>query len=229
MNVVLLKNKSDKVNIKDQQNTIIKYAETHSISLDTTEIESSDQDIILEERQEFKGFLRSLSENDTILVYDLWTFTNDTGELTKILKCLFEREITVHICYSEITINNQVSPLEVLTILSAFRDKTMFVDKSITQGRPKGRMSKSKFDSHRAQIVELLTDKNSVSGISKILDVSRTSLKDYINSRGLKDLAQAKTVLLGAVAKPKQIKKVTKNKEECTLIKEEKEIDHVNM
>lgn len=227
MNVALLKNKTDKENIKDQQNIIIKYAQMHSISLDATEIESSDQSISLEERQEFKGFLRSLSEKDSLLVYDLWTFTNDTGELTKVLKCLFERSITVHLCYEGIFLDDTVSPSELLTIMTEFRDKSMCVDKANLQGRPKGRMSKSKFDIYRTQVVELLSAKKSVTSIAESLNVSRTSLKDYINSRGLKDLAQAKTSLLGATTKV--IKNVIKEKKECPLIKEKKEDNHVNM
>jgi len=229
MNVVLLKNKNARVNIKEQQHTIITYAKNTHISLDTTEIENSDQDIILEDRQKFKGFLRSLSQNDTILVYDLWTFTDDTGELTKVLKCLFERNIIIHLCKDGTIISNDESPLELLTVLSLFRKKIISINRFSTQGRPKGRMSKSKFDIYRAKIVELLTTNTSVSGISKILGVSRTSLKDYINSRGLKDLAQAKTVLLGITPKEKVIKKVIKNKEECTLIKNTKETNNVSM
>lgn len=57
-------------------------------------------------------------------------------------------------------------------------------------------MSKSKFDIYRPRVIELLEAKTSVSEIAKILGVSRTSLKDYINSRGLKDLVKAKMSLL---------------------------------
>lgn len=227
MNVVLLKNNTEKENIKDQQKIIIKYAEAHSISLDATEIESSSHSIILEERQEFKGFLRSLNENGSVLIYDLWTFTNDVGELSKVLKCLLERSITVHLCFEGIFIDNTISPLELLTLLSEFRDKSMFIDKSIVQGRPKGRMSKSKFDIHRTQVVELLSEKESVSSIAKTLKVSRTSLKDYINSRGLKDLAHAKISLLGATTKMR--KNVTIEGKKCSLSKENKEGNNVNM
>ena len=68
MNIVLLKNKNSDSSITVQQKQILKYAHHHSIKIDTTEIENSDQGIELEERKEFKGFLRSL-EKMTILLF----------------------------------------------------------------------------------------------------------------------------------------------------------------
>ena len=53
-------------------------------------------------------------------------------------------------------------------------------------------MSKSKFDAYRPQIIELLENRTSISEIAKILQVSRTSLKDYVNSRALKSLSKQK-------------------------------------
>ncbi|WP_024954570.1 recombinase family protein [Sulfurospirillum arcachonense] len=218
MRIALLKSKTDKVNITTQQNCVIKYARTHGISLDTTEIENSDHSQVLEERKEFKGFLRSLNESDSVLIYDLWVFSDDIGELTKILECLLKRSITVHICHSSVSINEQTSSLEVLTVLAKYREKNLSTNKEIFQGRPKGRMSKSKFDVYRTQIVEYLEKNDSVSKIARTLGVSRTSLKDYINSRGLKDLVEAKKVLLPVVKKV-QTKKTILTNEECALIK----------
>jgi len=220
VNTALLKEKTDKANIILQQNTIIKYAKHHQIRLDSTEIEGSDSTKVLEERQELKGFLRSLNNNDNLLIYDLWVLTDDVGELTKILECLLERSITIYICNLNLVIATTTPVLEVLTLLAQYRAKTLIKNKEIIQGRPKGRMSKSKFDSYRTQIIEYLEDENSVSKIARILDVSRTSLKDYINSRGLKDLVAAKKALLlkkDKVAIPKI--KNSQPKEECTLIK----------
>jgi len=97
LNTALLKGKTDKANIILQQNTIIKYAKQHQIRLDSTEIEGSDSTKVLEERQELKGFLRSLNNNDNLLIYDLWVLTDEVAELTKILECLLDRSITVYI------------------------------------------------------------------------------------------------------------------------------------
>ncbi len=219
MNIVLLKSKTDKANMIVQQNNIIKCARHNGISLDSTEIDGSDSSKILEDRQEFKGFLRSLNDNDNVLIYDLWVFTDDIGELTKILECLLQRSVITYICNQNIRIGKETPVLEVLTILSQFREKNLIKNKEIAQGRPKGRMSKSKFDGQRTEIIKLLEDGNAVSKISRELGVSRTSLKDYINSRGLKDLVEAKKALLAKdqISYKTQINTIS-NKDECTLI-----------
>lgn len=218
MDIALLKSKTDKANIIEQQETIIKYARHNRINLDTTEIESSDSSKILEDRQEFKGFLRSLNDHDNLLIYDLWVFTEDIGELTKILECLLERSVTTHICNQNVSIKDDTSALDIFKILSKYRDSNLVKNKEIAQGRPKGRMSKSKFDDQRTIIIKLLEEGNAVSKIARTLEVSRTSLKDYINSRGLKDLVLAKKTLLD-----KQIIIPQKTKStivaECALIK----------
>lgn len=218
MNIALLKSKTDKVNITTQQEIIIRSARLNGIRLDTTEIESSDNSTVLEDRSEFKGFLRSLSIKDTLLIYDLWVFSNDMGELTKILECLLKRDINIYICSLNVSIDENTTPLELLTILSQYREKNLIQKTEHSQGRPKGRMSKSKFDSQRVEIINLLSSGDSVSKISRTLEVSRTSLKDYINSRGLKELVEAKKSLL--TKRPTiKTKKQIKTKEECSLIK----------
>ncbi len=218
MNIALLKSKTDKINITTQQESIIRYARLNSISLDTTEIESSHSSTALEDRGEFKGFLRSLNFNDTLLIYDLWVFSHDMGEIVKILDCLVKRDISVHICSLNLYLDEKMKPLELLSILAQYREKNILKKSEVSQGRPKGRMSKSKFDTFRSEIVELLTKGDSVSKISRTLEVSRTSLKDYINSRGLKALVEAKKSLL--VAKPIKKEQKVETKQECSLIKE---------
>ncbi len=218
MNIVLLKSKTDKANITTQQENVIKYARLHNIRLDTTEIEGSNNFTLLEERSEFRGFLRSLDYADHILIYDLWVFSKDMGELTKILECFLKRDISVHLCNLNLIVDMKTTPLELMTILSQYREKNLIKKVKNIQGRPKGRMSKSKFDSFRVEIINQLSKNDSVSKIARTLEVSRTSLKDYINSRGLKELVEAKKTLLGEKPVKKQKKRIN-TKEECSLIK----------
>jgi DNA invertase Pin-like site-specific DNA recombinase len=219
MNIVLLKGKSSSIDIKSQQQTIIKYAKHNSLSLDETEIENSDDGYVLEERKEFKGFLRSLNHHDHILIYDFHTLSSHTAELVKILECFLNRSITLHICSKNIYIDEKTSIFELLQLLSKFREECLYSNQKKSQGRPKGRMSKSKFDNDRNKIIDFLSQGISVNEISKILQVSRTSLKDYINSRGLKDLVRAKLSLLDE-QKPEIVQKKDKKIKECSLIKE---------
>jgi predicted DNA-binding protein YlxM (UPF0122 family) len=86
-------------------------------------------------------------------------------------------------------------------------------------------MSKSKFDAYRPQIIELLENRTSISEIAKILQVSRTSLKDYVNSRGLKELVKAKINLLQSTHKQPLITTKSNVVKECSLIKQP--TDHI--
>jgi len=219
MNIVLLKNKNSDASITIQQKQILKYAHHHSIKIDTTEIENSNQDVELENRKEFKGFLRSIEKNDHLIIFDLVTFSSHVEELVKIFECLLTRFITIHIANVNIAIDASSKPLALLELLSKQSEMAKNTEKEKTQGRPKGRMSKSKFDIYRAQVLELLENHKSVSDISKILHVSRTSLKDYINSRGLKDLVKAKVSLLKS-SKKQSLNVKIRSPKECSLIHE---------
>jgi len=225
MNIVLLKSRSDNAPIIVQQKQILKYAHHHDLKIDTTEIENSDPTLELEERKEFKGFLRSLSKYDHVIIFDLLTFSNNVEELVKVFECLLKRSISVHIADVNVCIHVDSKPLVLLELLVKQRELNKKLDKEKAQGRPKGRMSKSKFDAYRPQIIELLENRTSISEIAKILQVSRTSLKDYVNSRGLKELVKAKINLLQSTHKQPLITTKSNVAKECSLIKQP--TDHI--
>ena len=56
-------------------------------------------------------------------------------------------------------------------------------------GRPKGSRSSSKFDPYLEQIINYIRADVSVSAMAREMGVSRSSLKDYIESRELKEVA----------------------------------------
>lgn len=220
MATVLLKNLTDRANILEQQNAIVSYAKKNFVSIDITEIDTSDSTKPLEDRHEFKGFLRSLNPNSHLLIFDFWVLSSDVGELVKVCECLLQRNICLHVCNKKEIIDTNSSALNVLSILSNERKVQEKAKESAYLGRPKGRMSQSKFDKYRSEIISYLEQGFAVSKIAMILDVRRTSLKDYINSRNLKELAQTKKELLGAI--PRKIARKTKKVEQCDLIAQEK-------
>lgn len=223
MATVLLKNLTDRANILEQQNAIISYAKKHFVSINITEIDTSDSSKILEDRHELKGFLRSLNPNSNLLVYDFWVLSADVSELVKICECLLQRNISLHICNKKEIIESNSSALHVLSILSKERNTQTKVKENTFLGRPKGRMSQSKFDKYRSEIITYLEDGFAVSKIAEILNVRRTSLKDYINSRNLKELANTKKELLGAT--PKKIARKIKKTTQCDLIAQKSKKD----
>lgn len=78
--------------------------------------------------------------------------------------------------------------VDIFPLLNELRQESK--EKNTQIGRPKGSKSSSKFDVYHVKIVSLMSEGMSVSAISRELDVSRSSLKDYIESRGIKDLVQ---------------------------------------
>ncbi|MDR0666952.1 MAG: recombinase family protein [Campylobacteraceae bacterium] len=221
---MLLKNKNCEENISTQQRHILRYALANGFGIQATEIDNSLGEKVLEERKWFRGFLRSLKPNDTVLVYDLWSLTNKIDEIVKIFECLLRRNITLHICNKRFIISNQTPLFNVLELLAKQRESNLNPAKEIHAGRPKGRMSRSKFDNNRAQIVGMLEEGISVNYIAKEFGFSRSSLKDYINSRELKELAAIKKTL--PKHDNKKIDKLTARQsdenpqKECALIKD---------
>ncbi|MDR1555019.1 MAG: recombinase family protein [Campylobacteraceae bacterium] len=193
---MLLKNTNCEENISTQQKYILKYALTNGFNIQSIEIDNSSNEEVLEQRKWFRGFLRSLKSNDTVLTYDLCSLTCEIGELVKIFECLLRRNISLHICSKHLKISNQTPPFAILNMLAKQRELNLNPQKQFCKGRPKGRMSRSKFDDNRAQIVKMLEENMTVNKIAKILNLSRSSLKDYINSRALKELAKIKKTLL---------------------------------
>jgi DNA invertase Pin-like site-specific DNA recombinase len=215
MVIAFLRGKNKLFSISSQQDFIINYAKKSNIAIKMTEIDNDLQSCTLENRHDLLNLLDSLKNSDTILIYDLWVFSQKVGELAKIFDCILRHGITVHICKKNITINSDIPAGILINLLSEQREKNL-VEKKATMGRPKGSFSKSKFDKYKSQIVSMIQEELSVSEIAKRLEVSRSSLKDYINSRSLKEIALSK---IKEREENKDIKQVIKlpDPNECPL------------
>ncbi|MDR3345669.1 MAG: recombinase family protein [Campylobacteraceae bacterium] len=222
MAIILLKNIDCQENIATQQEHILKYALTHKLNVDVSEVDNFSSESILEERKWLRGFLRALKPKEVVLTYDLLSLTPRVDELVKIFECILKRDISLHICSKNIIISNKTPLLSVLHLLTKQREANLNPKKSIHQGRPKGRMSRSKFDDNRTGIVSMLEQDKSVSEIAKVLKLSRSSLKDYINSRALKDLAKVKKTLpnYDNNINERSIVNTPQTKEKCALIEQ---------
>ncbi|MDD3323959.1 MAG: recombinase family protein [Sulfurospirillaceae bacterium] len=215
MTIVLLKNRLDTTTATSQQKQILRYAHAHFLTINATEIENSKSSAPIEERRELKGFLRSLENKDNLLIYDIETLSENIDDLIKIFECLFSRSISIHVVSENRLLNAKTSALDILEVLSKKRSLAKKSQQDKSKGRPKGRMSKSKFDVLRPKVIKLLEENFSVNEIAKQLEVRRSSLKDYIHSRGLKELAKVKNSIL----EPSKIKTLEKKTPSyCSLI-----------
>jgi DNA invertase Pin-like site-specific DNA recombinase len=188
MVIAFLRGKSRVLSTSIQQNFIIDYANQHNISIEMTEIDDTVNSQELETRKTLLTLLESLKADDTLLIYDLWVFSQKVGELARVFDCILRHNIHVHVCKKKLIINNDMPSGVLVNLLSQQREDNLLKKNSII-GRPKGSFSKSKFDRYKSQIISMIQEEFSVSEIAKSLEISRSSLKDYINSRSLKEIA----------------------------------------
>ncbi len=193
MIIAYLRGKNREFSISYQQEYIIDYALKKAIAIDMTEIDDDPFSTVLEQRSTMLKLLRSLSEGDRVLIYDLWVFSKKVGELTKVFDCILKNSLSVTLCAQDITIDKD-TPLRVMVNLLSNQREQNLQAQNKTMGRPKGSFSKSKFDKYKTEVLQMLEQNLSVSEIAKRLKVSRSSLKDYINSRSLKEIIDSKNI-----------------------------------
>jgi len=173
-------------NLVTQKNEVLTFS--HKIGIDITKevVEYSTKDLPIEERKEFGNFLKSLGAGGyTVIVSSMSVLSTRVDELIKVINCMLSHEVELWICSANLLINKETKMAEIFPLLEEQRKKP----KEITQiGRPKGSKSSSKFDIYHTEIMSMLAQKQNVSAIARTLEVSRSSLKDYIESRALKSL-----------------------------------------
>ncbi len=213
MVIAFLRGKYPDISISDQQRYILNYAQEMGIAIDMSELDDASINTSLEERKGFLEMIRSLKSGDAILVYELKCLSTKVDELIKIFDCAFKHHISLHICKEKILIDQETTAPFLMSVLSNMRESNKKLSSS--RGRPKGSFSKSKFDAYKQEIVKMLEDGISVSRMAKELGVSRSSLKDYINSRGLKEIVSLQNSS-GTNQKRADINRVSFSKE-CPL------------
>ncbi len=178
--------------LSQQQRTILSFALTHNIQIDKEVIEYSTKSRPIEEREEFEKFLKSLEEGDGMIVSHLSILSDVVEETVKVINCMLSRKITLYIANVGVSVTPQTPLVEIFPLLNDLREAQKAKTGQI--GRPKGSRSSSKFDVYQARIIELLKEGMSVSAIARELGVSRSSLKDYIESRGIRELVKGSWV-----------------------------------
>lgn len=177
-----------------QKQEIIAFSLQQGIDIDQDVVEYATKNLSIEERSDFETFLKSLDKGEhTVLVSSLAVLSTNIGELVKIINCILSHNVDLWVCNASLLINTKSSMCDVFPLLEKQRKKLKV--KSIQIGRPKGSKSRSKFDIFHNKIITLLSEKENVSAIARILEVSRSSLKDYIKSRRLKELVDSVGIL----------------------------------
>jgi len=175
------------VSLVSQKQDIVAFSLYKEFNIHQEVVEHATKNLYLEERRDFEDFLKSLNnEKNIVIVSSLSILSTRVGELVKIINCMLSHNVDLWIANVKLLINKSTNIVDIFPLLEKQREKNREIESKI--GRPKGSKSNSKFDIYYNKVVTLLIDKKSVSAIARELEVSRSSLKDYIESRGIKEL-----------------------------------------
>jgi len=171
----------------EQLQLINSYAISNSLIIDDEYIDQTSQNKRLKDRAEVTEYFHK-NANKTLLVSDVWVFSTDMEDIIQIFSCLLKHDFSVHFIKQSVIMTRQSSAMLVLGLMDNLRE-IMQNESTRVIGRPVGSKSTSKFDKYINEILGFIKDKKSVSEMSRLLNVSRSSLKDYIESRELKEVA----------------------------------------
>jgi len=190
-----LRSDSHFTGVYEQLKMISAYAKKHDIVVEDEMVDQLSQNSRLSERADAVRFMRAPQhQNGTLLIYDLWVLSSNIEDVVQMLSCLLKNGIEIHLIKPSIVLNTQSDIIVALGLVDQLRQTIQSVEKKMI-GRPKGSRSSSKFDTYLEEIIQFLKEGKSVSEIARVLGVSRSSLKDYIESRELKEVAMGSSVL----------------------------------
>jgi len=163
------------------------YAIVNDIIIDEEFLDHTSQNKRLEERAEVTEYFQAHSDS-ILLVYDVWVLSTDMEDLIQMVSCLMKNNYQVHFIKHSVIMSQQSSAMLILGLMDQLRQKLQENSKRVI-GRPKGSRSSSKFDVYISELLTYIREGKSVSEMARLLSVSRSSLKDYIESRELKQVA----------------------------------------
>ena len=175
-------------NLTTQQSDILSFSLIKELTIDKEVVEYATKNLLLDEREEFEDFLQTMQDGYTVIISSLYILSDRVEELVKVINCMLSHNVNLWIVDKNMLMNKDTNMVDIFPLLNALRIEEK--EKTNQIGRPKGSKSSSKFDIYQREIISHLSDGMSVSAISRELNVSRSSLKDYIESRGIKDLIE---------------------------------------
>ena len=173
--------------VHEQLQQINSYATVNNLIIDDEFIDYTSQNKRLSERNEVTRYFQS-KKTATLLVYDVWVLTTDMEDLIQMFSCLLKNDFKVHFIKQSVIMSQSSNTMLTLGLMDQLR-KTLQSESKKLIGRPKGSKSNSKFDVYINEIIAFIKDEKSVSEMARLLNVSRSSLKDYIESRELRQAA----------------------------------------
>jgi len=173
--------------VHEQLQLINSYIVSNNITVDDEFIDQNFQSQRVADRTDITSYFQSKT-GANLLVADVWVLSTNMEDIIQMFSCLLKNNFKVHFIKQSVTISKDSSSMLILGLMDQLR-QTIQNDFKREIGRPKGSRSVSKFDKYTNEILSFIKEKKSVSEMARVLGVSRSSLKDYIESRELKLIA----------------------------------------
>ena len=173
--------------IHEQLQHVNSYAIANNLTIDEEFLDHTSQNKRLDERGEVTKYFQSHAKA-TLLVYDVWVLSTNMEDLVQMVSCLMKNEYEVHFIKHGVVMSQNSSAMLILGLMDQLRQKLQENAKRVI-GRPRGSKSSSKFDVYINDLLTYIREGKSVSEMARLLNVSRSSLKDYIESRELRQVA----------------------------------------
>jgi len=177
----------------EQLKSINAYAQASAIDISDEYVDHTSQNNTLDQREDVVSFFK-INMNRDLLISDAWVLSSTIQDLLQMFACLLKNEMRIHIVNAGVVIDKESDVMLVLGIIDQLRQELEGREKKLI-GRPKGSRSSSKFDPYLDQIIGFIRENVSVSAMAREMNVSRSSLKDYIESRELKEVANGLVTL----------------------------------
>ena len=178
----------------EQLKHINAYAKMNDMLIEKEYIDQESLNQRIDKRTKVVDYFRE-NEGAKLIIYDTWVLSSNIEDLVHMFSCLLKREIEIHIIKQSLIINSKSNIMLGLGLIDKLR-QILQLNESKSIGRPKGSKSSSKFDKHHDIIITYIQEDKSVSEMARLLEVSRSSLKDYIESRELKKVANDTNMLV---------------------------------
>lgn len=186
--------------LENQRYEILNFAQKNGLAVDSfISVEISSRKTL--EQRKITEVLGQLEVGDQLVVSELSRLGRSTHEVLGIVNTLIKQKVNL-ICIKQnlnISENNDIQAKMMVTMFSLFaelerdlvsqRTRIALASKKangVILGRRKGSLGRSKLDSKKDYIVDLLSKKVSISSISKIMDCNRGTVMNFMKSRKLK-------------------------------------------
>ena len=188
MTYAFLRQLSSEESLLSQRASILGFAEESDLAIDSEYIEFESTNKTLNERDSFQEFLHDLKSGDALIIDRIEVLGREMEEVIVVINCILSRDLTLYIASNSLKVDCEVGLAKILPLIVQMKSSSQESENISKVGRPRGRLSTSKFDIYLSDIISGLKAQKSVSAIARELGISRSSLKDYIESRNLRKI-----------------------------------------